>query len=75
MWQDGLALFIVVIAALTVLRAYGPVKVFRFGARQRDDGSIKRRTTSTGGCNGCAAGGSCAKTLIRRYPVAIQQHD
>ncbi|HCB13165.1 MAG TPA: hypothetical protein DEP36_06300 [Gammaproteobacteria bacterium] len=75
MWQDGLALFIVVIAALTVLRAYGPAKVFRFGTRQRGDGSVKKRALSTGGCNGCAAGGSCAKTLIRTDPVAVQQRD
>ena len=64
MWQDGLALFIVAVAALILLRVYAPVGVFRFGARRGDDAPVRNTTTAAGGCGGCAVGSSCAKARI-----------
>jgi hypothetical protein len=61
MWQDGLALLIVVIAALAVLRPYAPVGMFRFGARRGSNRPVKNVASTGGGCSGCAAGSSCAK--------------
>lgn len=66
MWQDGLALLIVVIAALAVLRTYAPAGMFRFGARPGGDGPDKP-TPTAGGCSGCAAGSSCFKS--RNTPI------
>ncbi len=60
MWQDGLALFIVLIAVLAVLRTYAPAGMFRFGTRRGSDGPVKNATPAAGGCGGCAAGSSCA---------------
>ncbi|MDS4040784.1 MAG: hypothetical protein RKP20_06370 [Candidatus Competibacter sp.] len=70
MWQDGLALLIVVIAALALLRSWLPSGLFRFGHRQGDDGSVKN-APPTGGCGGCASGSSCAKVQIKVYPIAV----
>ncbi len=63
MWQDGLALLIVVIAALAVLRTYAPAGMFRFGTRRDRDG-LAKDTAATGGCGGCASGSSCSKIRI-----------
>lgn len=64
MWQDGLALLIVVIAALALLRSWLPSGLFRFGHRRGDDGSV-RNAPPTGGCGGCASGSSCAKVRVK----------
>jgi hypothetical protein len=72
MWQDGLALLIVVIAALALLRIYAPVGWFRFGVRRKDDGSAAASAAPTG-CSGCGLGASCAKTLIQARSSVIQQ--
>ena len=64
MWQDGLALFIVAVAALVVLRMYVPVGMPRFGARRGSDSPVKNTTPAAGGCGGCAVGSSCAKVRI-----------
>ena len=74
MWQDGLALLIVVIAALAVLRTYAPAGMFRFGARRDRDG-LAKDTAATGGCGGCASGSSCSKLRIKVYPVAVQRRE
>ncbi len=75
MWQDGLALLIVVIAALAVLRTYAPAGMFRFGARRDRDG-LAKDTAATGGGGGCASGSSsCSKLRIKAYPVAVQRRE
>jgi hypothetical protein len=74
LWQDGLALLIVAIAALAVLRIYAPAGMFRLGARQEGDGSIQNAPPA-GGCSGCTLGASCAKAQLKVYPVVIQQHE
>ncbi|MFZ1641075.1 MAG: hypothetical protein WAV07_06475 [Candidatus Contendobacter sp.] len=74
MWQDGLALFIVVIAALALLRTYAPAGLFRFGARRKDDGSAATSAAPTG-CSGCGSGASCAKATIKAHPVVIQRRE
>ncbi|MER2601150.1 MAG: hypothetical protein ABTR27_02220 [Candidatus Competibacter phosphatis] len=75
MWQDGLALLIVVIAALAVLRTYAPAGMFRFGTRRDRDG-LAKDTAVTGGCGGCASGSSsCSKLRIKAYPVAVQRRE
>ncbi|QQS53600.1 MAG: hypothetical protein IPM89_12065 [Candidatus Competibacteraceae bacterium] len=63
MWQDGLALLIVVIAALVVLRIFVPAGILRFGAR-RGGGPATNTTPAAGGCSGCSVGSSCAKVRI-----------
>ena len=76
MWQDGLALLIVVIAALAVLRTYAPAGMFRFGTRRDRDGLAKDTAAATGGCGGCASGSSsCSKLRIKAYPVAVQRRE
>jgi hypothetical protein len=70
MWQDGLALLIVVVAVLALLRLYLPSRLFRFGARRGDDGSAQN-APPTSGCSGCASGSSCAKVQVKVYPVAV----
>jgi hypothetical protein len=74
MWQDGLALLIVVIAALAVLRTYAPAGLFRFGARRKDDGSAATSAAPTG-CSGCGSGASCFKMQVKVYPVAVRRHE
>ncbi len=71
MWQDGVALLIVVIAALVLLRLYAPARLFRFGARRGGNGSVQN-TPPAGECSGCASGSSCSKTRIEIHPVSIQ---
>ncbi|MDS4019355.1 MAG: hypothetical protein RKR03_02405 [Candidatus Competibacter sp.] len=73
MWQDGLALLIVVIAALALLRVYLPSRLFQFGARRGDDGSAQN-APPTSGCGGCASGSPCAKVQIKAYPVPVGRH-
>lgn len=70
MWQDGLALLIVVIAALTLLRSWLPSGLFRFGARRAGDGSAQSAPPA-GGCGGCASNASCLKVQAKVYPVAV----
>jgi hypothetical protein len=72
MWQDGLALFIVVIAALTLLRIYVPAEIFRFGARRGSDSLVKNAVPADG-CGSCTAGSSCSKTQIKVHPVILQR--
>lgn len=74
MWQDGLALLIVGIAALALLRIYAPVGWFRFGVRRKGDGSAASSAAPTG-CSGCGSGASCAKMQVKVYPVAIGRHE
>ena len=75
MWQDGLALFIVLIAALVVLRIYAPVGIFRFGVRHGGDDPARNAATAAGGCGGCAVASSCfkegsaARTLFHPYGI------
>ncbi|MDS4071472.1 MAG: hypothetical protein RKO24_17835 [Candidatus Competibacter sp.] len=64
MWQDGLALLIVVIAALALLRSWLPPGLFRFGARRGGDGSAQNAPPASG-CGGCASGASCAKIRVK----------
>ena len=71
MWQDGLALLIVVIAAVVLLRSWLPSGLFRLGARRNGDGSA-RKAPPAGGCGGCALGASCFKAPVKVYPVAVQ---
>lgn len=69
MWQDGLALLIVVIAALALLRSWLPSSLFRFGARRGGDGSspaVLKNPPPAGGCGGCASGSSCANGWAHR---------
>lgn len=65
MWQDSLALLIVVIAAMALLRSWLPAGLFRFGARRRDESSAERAPPA-GGCGGCASNSSCAKIRVNR---------
>ncbi len=74
MWQDGLALLIVAIAALALLRLYVPFRLFRFGARRKDDGSAATDLAPTG-CSGCGSGASCAKAQVKVHPIAIRRHE
>jgi hypothetical protein len=74
MWQDGVALFIVVIAALVLLRTYAPRGMFRFGARRGSDGSVNSAPPA-GGCGGCASKSSCFKVQVKVYPVAIGRRE
>lgn len=60
MWQDGLALLIVLIAALMLVRTYAPK--FRFGARRECDAAAKNPAP---GCSGCAIGASCGAARIK----------
>ena len=75
MWQDGLALLIVLIAALMLVRTYAPK--FRFGAgRECDDAarnaalSPEAMTTHCHGCDltGCFRGHIAAKKAQNRLP-------
>jgi hypothetical protein len=74
MWQDGLALLLVVIAVLALLRTYAPAGMFRFGARRGSDGSVKS-ATHTGGCGGCPSESSCFKVRVKVYPVTIRRRE
>jgi len=65
MWQDGLALLIVVIAALALLRSYLPSGLFRLGARRNGESSATSAPPA-GGCGGCASNSSCAKIRVNR---------
>ncbi len=70
MWQDGLALLIVAVAAVALLRSWLPSGLFRFGARR--NGEIPAESAPpAGGCGGCASGSSCAKMQVKAYPVAV----
>lgn len=61
MWQDGLALLIVVVAAVALVRIFAPK--FRLGAgRERDAGAAQNPAS---GCSGCAIGGSCGSAQIK----------
>ena len=73
MWQDGLALLVVVIAALALLRSWLPSGLLRLGVR-RNGGSSTKSAPPTGGCSGCASGSSCAKVQVKVYPVAAGRH-
>ncbi len=74
MWQDGLALLIVAVAALALLRLYVPAGWFRFGAsRRNDDELLKSPSPPAGGCGGCASGSSCVKMQVKVYPVAVHR--
>ncbi len=68
MWQDGLALLIVVIALLALSRGVLPVGWFRLGIL----GGKRSIKTTPGGCGGCAAGASCAQQRIDFRPSVIQ---
>ena len=71
MWQDGLALLIVVIAALALLRrSWLPSGFFRFSARRNGESSAKSAPPA-GGCGGCASNASCLKVQAKVYPVAV----
>ncbi|MCP5196011.1 MAG: hypothetical protein H6974_04340 [Gammaproteobacteria bacterium] len=72
MWQDGLALLIVVIATLAVLRGVLPSRLFRLGARRGGENPVEG-ASSTGGCSGCISKSSCAKVQIGIDPVRIQR--
>ena len=65
MWQDGLALLIVVIAALALLRSWLPSGLFRFGSRRNGETAAKSAPPA-GGCGGCASNASCAKIRVNR---------
>lgn len=71
MWQDGLALLIVAVAALALLRLYAPAGWFRFGARRQGGESSAKSAPPAGGCGGCPSGSSCFKTQVKVYPVAV----
>lgn len=73
MWQDGVALMIVVGAALALLRRVLPSGLFRFGLRREDDGSAK--SAPPGGCGGCASSASCFKAQVKVHPVAVGRHE
>ncbi|HHW75663.1 MAG TPA: hypothetical protein GX399_01280 [Xanthomonadaceae bacterium] len=72
MWQDGLALLIVVIAALALLRFYVPSRLFRFGARRGGDGG-SMRNAPPGGCGGCPSGSSCFKAQGERKAAVVEE--
>ena len=78
MWQDALALFIVLIAAVTTLRIFLPTGLFRFGAGHCGiDASVGNggsTAASRGGCGGCAMGSACTKTQIKAEPTTSQRH-
>ena len=58
MWQDGVALFIVVIAALALLQACVPRGVFRITARRQSSRDSVNSAAPTGVCSGCTSGSS-----------------
>ncbi len=60
MWQDGLALLIVLIAAVMLVRTYAPK--LRFGAGRECDTAEKDPAS---GCSGCAMGASCGSARIK----------
>jgi hypothetical protein len=70
MWQDGLALLIVTIAALALLRSWLPSRLFRFGMR-RGGAGLEQNAPPAGGCGCCSSGSSCAKVQVKVYPVAV----
>ena len=74
MWQDGLALLIVIIAALMLVRIYAPK--FRLGTRCGNHDTA-RYNESAGGCGGCGEGVACvfkAQTRTAENPApAITQ--
>ncbi|MBE2295225.1 MAG: hypothetical protein IAF00_09745 [Phycisphaerales bacterium] len=78
MWQDALALFIVLIAALAALRIFLPAGLFQFGAGHCGaDASVRGGSNTAslgGGCGGCAMGSACAKTQIKAEPTTSQRH-
>jgi len=74
MWQDGLALLIVVIAALALLRSWLPSRLFRFGPRRKGEASAEN-IPPAGSCGGCSLGASCFKAQVKVYPAAIQQRE
>lgn len=61
MWQDGLALLIVVIAAVVLVRILAPK--FRFGVRRECDAVATQNPAS--GCSGCAMGASCGTARVK----------
>ncbi|MCB1776701.1 MAG: hypothetical protein KDI50_04615 [Candidatus Competibacteraceae bacterium] len=71
LWQDGLALLMVVGAVFGLLRAYAPAGWFRCGAGRSKDRS-GQYAESTRECGGCALGASCAKAQgklqVRHHP-------
>lgn len=69
MWQDGLALLIVAVAALALLRSWLPSGLFRFGVRRNGETAAKRASPA-GGCGGCASSSSCFKAQVKVYPTA-----
>lgn len=70
MWQDGLALLIVAVAALALLRSWLPSGLFRFGVRRNGETAAKS-APPVGGCGGCASSSSCFKAQVKVYPAAI----
>lgn len=70
MWQDGLALLIVVIAALALLRSWLPSGLFRLGSRRNGEAAAKSAPPA-GGCGGCASNSSCFKVQVKVYPVDV----
>ena len=70
MWQDGLALLIVAVAALALLRSWLPSGLFRFGARRNGEISVESAPPASG-CGGCASNSSCFKVRVKVHPVAV----
>ncbi len=68
MWQDGLALLIVVIAAWMLFRTYAPK--FRFGARRERDAAVQ---SAAPGCSGCAIGASCGVARVKIHSAARRE--
>jgi hypothetical protein len=60
MWQDGVALLIVIVAALVLLRRYVPSGWSQAGAR-REDEAVAGKTVSTSACGSCGAQAGCGR--------------
>jgi hypothetical protein len=66
MWQNGLALLIVMGAGLWLMRDY----LLALG--RRCTGSQRReQPAASGGCGGCSSGSSCALTQIKARQAGL----
>lgn len=73
MWQDGVALLIVIITVLALLRPYVLRRVVRFGGRRSGNDAVNS-ATHPNGCGGCGSGSSCAKATLKASSAIIAQH-
>lgn len=61
MWQDGVALLIVIVAALALLRRYVPSGWSQTAGARREDKAVTGKAVSTGACGNCGAQAGCGR--------------